>query len=311
MLLDRLSHISFDVGLIKKYVWIFHLFIIALIAKSASDLLISYVDQKIETPLLQKISKESTLVPPLLAPPELKEFNIITQRNIFNPSAPEEDLIGQLKDNRLALDEAGATPTTLPFELVGTIILSDAARSVAAIKNKEKNEVESYQVGDPLFQLARVYRINPFKVYLQNLNTGQLEYVEIKEEMGEEKFTMGLPSESVSGGVRELTPGRFVIDRNALESTLANPNEILTHARAVPNIVGGKIQGFRIFSIRPGSVYEKLGIKNGDTVLRINGVDLDSPAKALEFYGAISSASEIALDIERDGQKFSYNYSIK
>ena len=159
--------------------------------------------------------------------------------------------------------------------------------------------------------MAKVYRVNPFKVYLQNINTGQLEYIEIKEEAPEEKFAIGLPSESIGEGVRELSPGRFIIDRGALDSTLSNPNEILTHARAVPNIVGGKIQGFRIFSIRPGSVYEKLGIKNGDTVLRINGIDLDSPAKALEFYGAISSASEIALDIERDGQKFSYNYSIQ
>ena len=146
------------------------------------------------------------------------------------------------------------------------------------------------------------------------MQTQQLEYLELKDEvaLATRGFEPGTsPSLPTEGGIRETSPGRFVIDRGYLESSLSNPNDVLTQARAVPNLVGGKILGFRIFAIRPGSVYQKLGIQNGDVVLRINGVELDSPAKALEFYGAISSAAEVAIDLERSGQKMSMNYTIK
>ncbi len=310
ILFDRLSHISFDLGTLKKYIWCFHLLIIFLVAKSASDILISYVGEKIGTsvPGTSITAKPSVDIEPP-PPPEFKTFNIITRRNIFNPNAPEEDLIEQLREGKMGLDEAGAIPSTQPFDLIGTIILSETSRSVAAIKNREKNEVESYQSGDLLTSALRVYKINPHKVYFQNLDSGQLEYIELREE--ESTLAMAQTYEPVSGGIREMGGGQFIIDRGALEATLANPNEILTHARAVPNIVDGKIQGFKIFSIKPGSVYEQLGVRNGDTVKRINGVDLDSPAKALEFYGIIASASEISLDIDREGQKLSYTYTIR
>lgn len=309
LLLDRLTHISFDISAIKRYAWVFHLLIIFLVAKSVSNIIISYLDEKIEAPTTKSQSTKPKLAELEKPIQELGTYSVITRRNIFNPKAKEEELIEPLKGGKVGLDETGAVPTSLPYELIGTIILSDAARSVFAMSNKDKNEVESYRVGEVIDQAAKVFKIAPSKVYFENIQTGQLEYIELKEEKGAD---LTVARSEISGtGVNETAPGRFTIDRGALESTLQNPNEILVQARAVPNIVGGKIQGFRLFAIQPGSIYEKLGIKNGDIILQINDVALDSPAKALEFYGAISSATDISLDIDRNGQKQSYHYTIK
>ncbi len=314
LFLDRLSHISWDFTTIQKYAWVLHLLIIFLVAKSASSIAVNFLDQKIQAPA----KKEKVhVVQPLPQTPEIlyptkEQLNVITKRNIFNPKAPEEDVFMAERARGAGLDEAGAVPTSLPLELVGTIILSDPRRSVAAIKDKGLNQTESYQVGDVIGKRAKVFKVERNKVYFQNVDSGTFEFVEIQED------TKGLsagpssgPSVDMGSGIRQSGEGRFVIDRGALESSLANPNEILTQARAVPNIVDGKIKGFRIFSIRPGSIYEKLGIHNGDVILRVNGIELDSPAKALEFYGAISSAADISLDIDRNGQLMSNNYTIK
>ena len=277
-------------------------------------MVVSYVDQKIETPGLELAPRKRRPPPEKWEPRPLQDFETVVKRNIFNPNAPEESLVDAIKATGLGLDEAGAVPSALPYDIVGTIILTDPSRSVVALKDKAKNETESYQPGDVVDNKAKVFKVDSFKVYFQNLQTQRLEYLELKDDTeiaSARGFEPGAPSMPTEGGIRETSPGRFIVDRAYLESSLSNPNDILTQARAVPNLVGGKIMGFRIFAIRPGSVYQKLGIQNGDVILRINGVDLDSPAKALEFYGAISSAAEVAIDLERSGQKISMNYTIK
>lgn len=306
LLLDRLG--QFDLSTITKYSWILHLLIVFLLAKSLSNLFVNYMDYKMEAPKMAATSKSLPKSQEKPYPPQ-EEFKKITKRNIFNPNAPEESDAIAIPKGAGAFEEAGATPTTLPIELVGTIILSDGNKSVAAIKDKTGNKTESYQVGDILLAKAKVFKVDAYKVYLQNLDNQSLEFVEKKIE---DTLTPSLETTASTGeGIRESGDGRFVIDRGALESSIANPNEILTQARAIPNIVDGKIKGFRILSIKPGSVYEKLGIRNGDVIEEVNGIALDSPAKALEFYGAISSASDISLNIERDGQKKSFSYTIK
>lgn len=312
LLLDRISQTSFDLSTIKKYSFFIHLFIIFLFAKSVSDIVISYIDHRMEPQIVKY--EAPRFKPPILPKARavsLNEFNAITRRNIFNPNAKEEDLIAEiLKEGKGLLDESGALPTSLPLELVGTIILSDPKRSVAAIKNTQDKLTESYQADDLIGEQAKVFKVEAERVYFQNIQTGALEFIALKED--KTLLPSGFaPILDAGTGIRQASEDRFVIDRGALETSIANPSEILTQARAVPNIVDGKIKGFSIFSIKPGSVYEKLGIKNGDIIMRVNGTDLDSPAKALEFYGAISSASEITLDIERAGQRKTVTYNVK
>ena len=49
------------------------------------------------------------------------------------------------------------------------------------------------------------------------------------------------------------------------------------------------------------SFYSRLGLRNGDVLQRINGLDLDSPDKALEAFTKLRDARRIELEIERGG----------
>ena len=49
----------------------------------------------------------------------------------------------------------------------------------------------------------------------------------------------------------------------------------------------GQSIGMRLFAIRTGSLYEKLGLKNGDIILAVNENSLSDPAQAFE---AVSTA---------------------
>ncbi len=82
-------------------------------------------------------------------------------------------------------------------------------------------------------------------------------------------------------------------------------------ARIVPSFKNGQANGFKLFSIRPDSLYSKIGIQNGDVIQRINGYDMNSPDKALEAYTKLRNAGALDLTVERNGQSTSYHYAIQ
>ena len=73
----------------------------------------------------------------------------------------------------------------------------------------------------------------------------------------------------------------------------------------------GKANGFKLFSIKPGSIYSKIGLKNGDIVHKINGYEMNSPDKALDIYQKLRSASSISVELTRRGRNQVKNYSIR
>ena len=83
----------------------------------------------------------------------------------------------------------------------------------------------------------------------------------------------------------------------ALARKPAAPGEV-THggARIVPKFVNGKSVGFAFYSIRPGSKLAQGGLKNGDVIVRINGLSMDSPEKALDVYKTLRLGT--AADVE-------------
>jgi len=88
--------------------------------------------------------------------------------------------------------------------------------------------------------------------------------------------------------------------------------QILTDARFLPNVKkNGKQEGFKIYEVRPGRVYESLGLKNGDTLLRINGLETSNPEVAIQAMSAFRGMDRINLDIIRNGTRMSLSYEIR
>jgi general secretion pathway protein C len=82
-------------------------------------------------------------------------------------------------------------------------------------------------------------------------------------------------------------------------------------ARIVPAFKDGVSTGFKLFSIRPDSIYSKIGVQNGDVIRRINGYDLNSPEKALEVYSKLKEANRIDIELERSGSVVRKTYNIR
>lgn len=112
-------------------------------------------------------------------------------------------------------------------------------------------------------------------------------------------------------GVRKVGEGKFMVDQREIASSTENLNQVLTQARALPYVEAGKTVGFRISEIVPGSIYEKIGLLNGDVVQRVNSQEVDDPGKFFQLYQGLKDERRISVDLLRNGQRQSLNYDVR
>ena len=92
---------------------------------------------------------------------------------------------------------------------------------------------------------------------------------------------------------------------------VANLNDVITQARAVPVMSGGKSAGFKLFSIRPGSIFQKIGLEDGDIVQRVNDTELTDPSKAVGLLEEVQSVAQVRVNFARSGKLHTYTYTIR
>ncbi|MBN2359185.1 MAG: PDZ domain-containing protein [Deltaproteobacteria bacterium] len=168
-----------------------------------------------------------------------------------------------------------------------------------------------------LLDQARIIEIDVDRVVVINESTNRKEYLELGAEPANAPPVVaavssgGSASKGPTGeGIRKINNNSYEVAQSEIDATLANLNSIATQARIVPNFQDGKANGFKLFSIRPGSLYSKIGIQNGDVVTRINGYDLSSPDKALEIYNKLKDSKQVTVDVVRRGKPETLDYRI-
>jgi len=73
--------------------------------------------------------------------------------------------------------------------------------------------------------------------------------------------------------------------------------------RVVPYFEGGKPLGFKLYGIKPETEVAKLGLKNGDVVKSVNGIELQSPGSVFGAYGRLRHESEFTVALLREGRE--------
>ncbi|MCB0358115.1 MAG: hypothetical protein KDD44_00710 [Bdellovibrionales bacterium] len=220
----------------------------------------------------------------------LSQYAVIGQRNIFG-----------------AEEAAPTTPTAtisapspeLKVRLVGTNISPE--NSFAIIEDTKTKDQDLFEVNDQVFGQATLVRIDPVSVSVRF--NGQIQRLILEE---------GTGSAAPASGIEPNAEGtEFVVAENEVEEALANLPRLLSQARAVPYFRNGEAVGMRLFAIRRGSLYEKLGLKNGDILTEINSNSLSDPTQALRIFEKLKTERSIQVALERRGQPMTLRYEIR
>jgi S1-C subfamily serine protease len=78
---------------------------------------------------------------------------------------------------------------------------------------------------------------------------------------------------------------------------------------SIASFAGG--EGFKIVEVQAGSIYQKVGLKNGDIVEEVNGAELASVEAFSSWISKTKAGDKIDISIIRDARTKSLKYSIK
>jgi general secretion pathway protein C len=278
-----------------------NLLLLASIAFFAARIASTLIAARLDIPPPHTAAAAPASAPGAATEPE-SAYAVVYERDVFTGG----------KGGARATSSADAKRTDLNVRLWGTAMSNDPAHAFAIIEDQAARRQGLYHVGDVILDVATLARVEWDRVVLDR--NGVEEVLELSSARGPANAaTAPATGAGLAGGerIRKTADNKFVVDRRELEKTVENINEVFTQARAVPFFQDGKTVGFRVFAIKPGSVFEKIGLQNGDVVQRVNGVELTDPTKAISLFTELQNEGHIALDLQRNAQSKSFSYEIR
>lgn len=252
------------------------------------------IQSRATTPAVPK-----TATAPFAAAEPVDFYKVVPDRNLFGTT--DKTLAEKQTGSRMT---AGRPDIAQILEVRGTVA-GDAKYGFAVIENKAEKKQRLYKVGDNVSG-ARVVRIMRNAIAL--MVNGQEQILRVPETS--EKSI--LPSGSPPGPSPVASSGKTIaVDRKDIDSSVKDMGTILSQAVIRPYFTGGVPDGFMISGIKSGSIYQKIGLMDGDVIQGVNNRKLTSGDDMVELYNSFKSGSSMALQVSRQGHQEIFNYTFR
>lgn len=239
--------------------------------------------------------------------PPLSSYAIVYTRDLFNSTkAPA---------NREGTTPVAAT-SSANIRLLGTATgLQD--RAFAIVENQTTRSQGLYREGDLVAPGLILVQVGWDRIIIER--EGKRETLLLPKDApappaGQSPVVpIVTPASNTSQeGIQQLAPDSYAIDRREVDHAISNLSELFTQVRAVPySLQQGVVQGFRLSQIKPDSLIDRIGLKNGDVIQRVNGVEISDPGTAFQLLQDLQGHQQIHVDVLRNQQPTSLSYEIR
>ena len=236
-------------------------------------------------------------------------YDAISRRDIFN---------------LVPVTEAPAeVATNLHIKLLGTSTLS-LSQPFIIVEDDNNHQQSLYRMGDEIPDAGKL--VGVYKDHAIVLHQGRRIKIEMPADQNgtpaEIPRPFGLPGvppfrrfmrgRANQSGVREILPNRYVLDRSTVNNNLNNMAALFTQVRAIPNLgPDGQSHGFKLSEIQPDSIFQQIGLRDGDVLTGVGGQSVGDPAKAMQLLATLRNQNSISLTVMRDGQPVQLQYNIR
>ena len=235
------------------------------------------------------------------AQPKRAYGEIIVRRNIFDSSAVYNP------ESAVAMGN-GDCKSDASVRLLATMVVEPPEYSSALISTGSSREAKAdgYGLGDSVGSEGRITLIDQKRVCLDGgtcicIGTDAVAKIDTKA-----------AGDSGTDGVEKVSDTKFLVDASVLEDALGNVETLAGQIRVVPHKdASGNIDGYRLSAIRKKSLFDKLGIKNGDVVHAVNGTPLTSTEGALATYQTLKNERAFNFEITRRNEKRTMEYEVR
>ncbi len=226
----------------------------------------------------------------------------ILARNIFDSEAIGKDI---------ETNEPGSGASTLKVELRATLVARPSEFSTAYLVDANSGQGGAYGIGQKILG-AEIIAIETQLVRLRT-SDGNEEVVKISA--GEEEKGKNRPDKQPAGDdgdISKTSDTEFEVSRELVDRYLNDLEGISRLGRAIPHRgPDGNIDGYRLSGIRRGTVGEKLGIRNGDIVHKVNGYELNSMSEAMKAFQELQNDSNFSFEVTRRGKQQTMRYTVR
>jgi general secretion pathway protein C len=235
----------------------------------------------------------------------LEAYAVIVERNLFR-TTDRPIVVDQTDPNSL---EA----TALQLDLYGTIA-GEGGRGYAIIEERDKKRQRVYKVGDRVAG-ATIVKIMRNAVVLRLGEKDQvLKKKEIASTGSERRALPGMATQPASPGA---APSPRPLSRPPAagpSGSAADLAGLLTQARVIPNVKAGspgKPDGVIINEIQPGSLFENVGLVNGDVIQEVNGKTVSGVADLVSMYRDLKPGTSLSVKVTRSGRQVVLNHTVE
>lgn len=296
----------------RRFYWVANGLLVLAIAYTIAGIGVRFAVDYI--PIPEPKPRAAPMQPRQQAPATVADYQVILARNLLAAKVEEAPPPVEPGSNEPA-------KATIQATLLGTVA-GPEKYAFAVVQAQGKNEV--VRIGEKIAGSAEVLEIHRGRIVI--MNNGRKEELSMYDEKAlpgnaeapsrpEPAMLVPTPSGAPTGqpevAVRQTGDTSFEIDRNDFERQTENLGPLLTQARVVPHFENGAINGYKIFAIKPDSLYMKIGLENGDVIQNINGIQVDSPEKALQMFQSLRTEKNFTISLSRNNSPLQFNYNLR
>jgi general secretion pathway protein C len=200
-----------------------------------------------------------------------------------------------------------APETALNLKLKGILAFGSETASRALIADGSGKE-KPYAVGDDVPGGAILKAIHADRVILER--SGRFETLRLERNKSGGGATSHTPPTAAAPAAASSTGGEATTLAELRNELLREPGKASQYVRLQPVYSDGKLQGYRLYPGANRTLFQQVGLRAGEMVTSVNGVQLDDAAKALQLLGDLREVSELTLTLDRGGETRTLNLNL-
>lgn len=234
----------------------------------------------------------NTVVEAALWPPPSADVAVAESRE--RPADPPLD--GARLATLLALEprvtpEAPTVVEALPITLLGTL-----APTFACVAEQPSGAVHTVAVGDTIAG-AELVAVERGAIVVRR--DGRLERLVSAGSPAGRTASPTAPRPSVS------------VARSDIAAAIRDFPSHAPKVHVVPKFVNGQFEGFKLFGASRVPLLTQAGLKDGDVIRRVNGVETARPDQLLELVTQLATLTRVDLELVRDGATVHHAISLE
>jgi general secretion pathway protein C len=221
---------------------------------------------------------------------QLQDYGIITERNLFLSTLKavfDKQSEGGLFDSDQKITD---------FDLKGTVACNSSFGFIF-IEERDTHKQKLYRLGDNIGS-AKLIKITRNTATLRS--GGRDVTLKVKATIEGQL----LPNSPASADSKSMT-----LSKKMVNERLTDLKSLMNTAVVRPYLNKGVQEGYIISSIAPNSLYEKMGLQNGDIIIDVNNKPIQGADNLLQTVNLMQSGGSITLNVKRNGKIETINYS--